>query len=298
MTEKLATLVDKSQVFEKEQLKNHTTFKVGGPCKALVVVTDEEELLKVIKYLEEEKIPYFILGNGSNLLVSDEGFDGVVVKLEGKFLNVTCEGDKVFAGAGAVLGKVASFAKEQELTGLEFAHGIPGTVGGAMVMNAGAYDGEMKLVVESVKLLKGSKIVTYDNASMKFGYRDSIMKHEKLIALETTFVLKKGDKQAILDKMADFSERRRNKQPLEFPSAGSTFKRPEGYFAGKLIEDTGLKGRRIGGASVSTKHSGFIINDLGGSAKDINDLIEVVIDEVKSATGVTLEPEVIRIGKF
>lgn len=298
MTDKLKALVDKSRVIENEQLKNHTTFKVGGPCRALVTVTDENELKKVLDLLEEEGVAYFIIGNGSNLLVSDEGYDGVVIKLEGKFSEITLDGNKIKAGAGVTLGRVASFAKEHGMTGLEFAHGIPGTVGGAMVMNAGAYDGEMKLVVESVKLLRGTETVILDNASMKFGYRDSIMKHEKLIALETTFALEEGDKTAIIDKMSDFAQRRCSKQPLEFPSAGSTFKRPEGYFAGKLIEDTGLKGRRVGGASVSVKHSGFIVNDQAGSAKDINDLIETVIKEVKEATGVTLEPEVIRVGRF
>ena len=298
MINRLKALLKDERVLINEKLDRHITFKVGGPAKALLMVETVEELKAVLKLLNEEHEEYFILGNGSNLLVSDKGYDGYVIKLSGEFLNVSLDGDCVVAGAGVLLSKVCTFARDNELTGLEFAYGIPGTVGGAMVMNAGAYGGEMKDVTESVTLLCRGEIVTYTCEEMQFGYRDSIIKHEDCIALETRFKLQKGAKEEIIAAMADYMDRRRSKQPLEYPSAGSTFKRPEGAFAGKLIEDAGLKGFRVGGACVSPKHAGFVVNDQNGTAADIDELMKQVAQKVKDNSGYDLQPEVIRIGKF
>lgn len=298
MINRLKALLTDERVLVNEKLDRHTTFKVGGPCKALLSVETTEELNAVLRLLTEEGEDFFILGNGSNLLVSDEGYDGYVIKLAGDFLSVRLEGDCIVAGAGVLLSKVCTFARDNGLSGLEFAYGIPGTVGGAMVMNAGAYGGEMKDVTESVSLLFNGEIVTRSVEEMQFGYRDSIIKHDDYIALETRFKLKKGSTEEIVAAMNDYMDRRRSKQPLEFPSAGSTFKRPEGAFAGKLIEDSGLKGFRVGGASVSVKHAGFVVNDQNGTAADIDELMKRVADKVKKDSGFVLEPEVIRIGKF
>jgi len=298
MINRLKALLTDERVLVNERLDRHTTFKVGGPCKALLLAETTEELKAVLRLLTEEGEDFFILGNGSNLLVSDEGYDGYVIKLAGDFLSVRLEGDCIVAGAGVLLSKVCTFARDNGLSGLEFAYGIPGTVGGAMVMNAGAYGGEMKDVTESVSLLFNGEIVIRSAEEMQFGYRDSIIKHDDYIALETRFKLKKGSTEEIVAAMNDYMDRRRSKQPLEFPSAGSTFKRPEGAFAGKLIEDSGLKGFRVGGASVSVKHAGFVVNDQNGTAADIDELMKRVADKVKKDSGFVLEPEVIRIGKF
>ena len=298
MINRLKALLTDERVLVNERLDRHTTFKVGGPSKSLLLVETAEELKAVLRLLREEEEAIFILGNGSNLLVSDEGYDGYVIKLAGDFLNIRIEGDCIVAGAGVLLSKVCTFARDNELSGLEFAYGIPGTVGGAMVMNAGAYGGEMKDVTESVSLLFNGEIVTRSAEEMHFGYRDSIIKHDDYVALETRFKLKKGSTEEIVAAMNDYMDRRRSKQPLEFPSAGSTFKRPEGAFAGKLIEDSGLKGFRVGGASVSVKHAGFVVNDQNGTAADIDELMKRVADKVKKDSGFVLEPEVIRIGRF
>ena len=298
MINRLKALLKDERVLVNERLDRHTTFKVGGPSKALLLVETAEELKTVLKLLSEEHENFFILGNGSNLLVSDAGYDGYVIKLAGDFLSIRLDGDCIVAGAGVLLSKVCTFARDNNLAGLEFAYGIPGTVGGAMVMNAGAYGGEMKDVTETVSLLYKDEVVTRSCEEMQFGYRDSIIKHDDCIALETRFKLKKGDPAAINAAMADYMDRRRTKQPLEFPSAGSTFKRPEGAFAGKLIEDAGLKGLRVGGACVSPKHAGFVVNDQNGTASDIDELIKLIVKKVKEASGYELQPEVIRIGKF
>ena len=298
MVNRLKTLLKGENVLQNEPLCKHTTFKTGGPCKALLSVQSADELTAVIKLLKDEGADFFVLGNGSNLLVSDKGYDGYVIKLAGEFLDLRVEGDVIVAGAGVLLSKACTFARDNALVGLEFAYGIPGTVGGAMVMNAGAYGGEMKDVTESVKLLCGDETVTLSCDEMRFGYRDSVIKHDDYIALETRFKLTKGNPEDIAAAMADFMDRRRTKQPLEFPSAGSTFKRPEGAFAGKLIEDAGLKGLRVGGASVSVKHAGFVVNDQGGTAADIDELMKIIVKKVKESSGYELEPEVIRIGDF
>ena len=299
MIERIKALVGDSQVLINEELKNYTTFRVGGPCKALIIINSEDLLLKVIKLLKESNEEYFVIGNGSNLLVSDRGYEGYVLKLEGDFLDIKIDGEEITAGAGAILSKVCTFAKDKSLSGLEFAYGIPGTVGGAIVMNAGAYDGEMAFVVSKVKMLKADgSIKTYDNSEMCFSYRSSILKKEELIVLSVVYKLTKKDEKEILDKMNDFMERRRSKQPLNFPSAGSTFKRPKDNFAGKLISDAGLKGKRVGGACVSEKHAGFIVTDKAGTAKDVSDLMKIVVAEVKKQFDIELEPEVIKLGKF
>ena len=298
MINRLKALLSGERVLVNENLNRHTTFKTGGPAKALLLTETVEELQAVLRLMAEERKNFFILGNGSNLLVSDEGYDGYVIKLAGDFLTLRLEGDTIVAGAGVLLSKVCTFARDNSLSGLEFAYGIPGTVGGAMVMNAGAYGGEMKDVTETVDLLYKGDVVTRTSEEMCFGYRDSIIRHDDYIALETCFKLKKGDPEEISAAMADYMERRRSKQPLEYPSAGSTFKRPEGAFAGKLIEDAGLKGFRVGGASVSVKHAGFVINDMNGTAADIDGLMKAIVSKVKETSGYTLEPEVIRIGNF
>lgn len=299
MIERIKALVGDSQVLINEELNKYTTFKVGGPCKALVLIKTEDLLLKVINLLKENKEDFFVIGNGSNLLISDKGYGGYVLKLEGDFLDIKSEGEEIVAGAGAILSKVCILAKEKGLSGLEFAYGIPGTVGGAIVMNAGAYDGEMSFVVSSVKMLDlDGTIKTFSNSEMEFSYRNSILKRKDFIVLSVTYKLVKKDEKVILDKMNDFLEKRREKQPLNFPSAGSTFKRPKDNFAGKLIMEAGLKGKRVGGACVSEKHAGFIVNDEGASAKDISDLMKLVIKEVKKKFDIELEPEVIKIGEF
>ena len=298
--ERISQFVPKENILEKELMSRHTTFKVGGPCFILVKIDEVSQLKELLPYLVEEKIPYFFLGNGSNLLVSDKGYEGVVITFSKKLAeDVTVEGDKIVAGGGVLLSKVAKYALDENLTGFEFAAGIPGTVGGAMVMNAGAYDGEMKQIVENVEVIdKAGNLRVLSCEEMEFGYRTSILKREPFIVTKTTFKLDKGDKDVIKGKMDDLAAKRRDKQPLEFPSAGSTFKRPEGHFAGKLIMDAGLRGYQVGGARVSDKHCGFVVNVDNATATDVHNLMEDVIKKVQEEFQVTLEPEVIRLGEF
>ncbi|MCR5735631.1 MAG: UDP-N-acetylmuramate dehydrogenase [Lachnospiraceae bacterium] len=295
-------------------MAGHTTFKAGGPVACYIEADDEKELEYILRVLKENNEKYFILGNGSNLLVSDKGYDGFVIKLSGNLSAVSINPDPelseddpckdeyftVRAKAGASLISVAVKSAEASLTGLEFASGIPGSIGGAMVMNAGAYGGEMKDVVRSVTLLDTDTFMTVQRSAgeMEFKYRDSIVKHSGLIVLEAEFWLKKGDPATIKSRIEELKQKRIEKQPLEYPSAGSTFKRPEGYFAGKLIEDSGLKGYSVGGAMVSDKHCGFVINKGGATASDIMTLIKDVQRIVKEKQGVMLEPEVILLGEF
>lgn len=280
-------------------MADHTTFRVGGNADFFVEIGSSEELAGIIKYLKQTERSYFILGNGSNLLVGDKGYEGVILHLGSRFDRIDVDGKTIRAQAGALLSVVAKTAGRNGLTGLEFASGIPGTIGGAVVMNAGAYDGEMKQVITQVTVMtEDGEILELDNDTMEFGYRTSIIKNRPFIVLEAQMLLETGDVEAIREKMDDFAGRRRSKQPLEYPSAGSTFKRPEGYFAGKLIMDAGLRGYRIGGAQVSEKHCGFIINVGNASAADISELMDEVAEKVKEQFGVTLEPEIIRIGTF
>lgn len=295
----LRSQVPEECIKKDEPMGKHTTFRVGGNADFFVEIGSSEELANIIKYLKETDHSYFILGNGSNLLVGDKGYEGVILHLGDRFARIRIEDDVVTAQAGALLSTVAKAAAKNGLTGLEFASGIPGTIGGAMVMNAGAYDGEMKQVVTQVTVMtEQGEILELDNETMEFGYRTSIVKNRPLIVLWAQMTLAKGDMREIQEKMDDFGNRRRSKQPLEYPSAGSTFKRPEGYFAGKLIMDAGLRGYRIGGAQVSEKHCGFIINVGNASAADISELMDEVVEKVKDQFAVTLEPEVIRIGGF
>lgn len=282
-----------------EPMGLHTTFRVGGNADFFLEISSSKELMDIIKYLKQTERPYFILGNGSNLLVGDKGYDGVILHLGERFSQITVENETITVQAGALLSTVAKTAAKYSLTGMEFASGIPGTIGGAVVMNAGAYDGEMKQIITMVTVMTDrGEILELDNETMEFGYRTSIIKNRPFIVLSACLDLKKGNAEAIKEKMDDFGNRRRSKQPLEYPSAGSTFKRPEGYFAGKLIMDAGFRGYRIGGAQVSEKHCGFIINVGNATAADISELMDEVIEKVKEKFDVTLEPEIIRIGNF
>ncbi|MBO5293038.1 MAG: UDP-N-acetylmuramate dehydrogenase [Lachnospiraceae bacterium] len=292
-------LYTKEDILEAEPMSRHTTFRVGGPADCFLQVSSTEQLAATIHYLNLVESEYFVLGNGSNLLVSDKGYRGVILQIGPKMSEVSVEGTLVRAQAGASMAKTARMAMEHGLTGLEFASGIPGTIGGGVVMNAGAYGGEMKQVVESVTVLaQDGQVMVLDNEAMEFGYRTSAIKNRRFVVTEVTFRLQEGEKAAVSAKMEELAQQRKAKQPLEYPSAGSTFKRPEGYFAGKLIMDAGMRGFRIGGAQVSEKHCGFLINAANASAQDIYDLMEEVKERVYHAFEVRLEPEVILLGEF
>lgn len=295
----LYQIIDKDKIFRDEPMKKHTTFRVGGPADYFITPSEVEEVRKIVLLCERMKVPYYLIGNGSNLLVADDGVRGVVVQIFKEMEMIRVEENRVVAQAGASLAKIAQRALEEELSGFEFAAGIPGTLGGAIRMNAGAYGGEMKDVVESVTLLtKDGQILKLEKEQMEFTYRSSIIEKSGYIVLEAVILLQKGKKEDIKALMEDLRERRVSKQPLEFPSAGSTFKRPEGYFAGQLIQDAGLKGFQVGGAKVSEKHSGFVINAGEATADDIMKLIEQVQKKVLAQFGVMLEPEVRRMGEF
>lgn len=282
-----------------EPMAAHTTFQVGGAADFFIKITSLQQLVKTIPYLNALGLEYFILGNGSNLLVSDNGYQGVILQIGSGMSDITVEGTRIRAQAGASLAKLAKTAMEHGLTGLEFAAGIPGTVGGAVVMNAGAYGGEMEQVVTGVQVVaQDGNILELDHNGMEFSYRSSILKDRPFVVTEVTFVLKEGDQPSIQAKMEEYAQQRRSKQPLQYPSAGSTFKRPDGYYAGKLIMDAGLRGLRVGGAQVSEKHCGFIINDSHALASDIYELIQEVRERVYERFGVRLEPEVIMLGRF
>lgn len=296
------------KILKNEPLKQHTSFRVGGPAKVYVVPEDIEELQKLIRFLHEEKLPYDIIGNGTNLLVSDAGVDHVVVEigraLEGIELlpeaNASDEKTSyIRVLAGTLLSKAAQFAATQELSGMEALRGIPGTLGGAVTMNAGAYGTEMKDVLYSVDVLTPEgELQTLTPAELALGYRHSVIPERGYVVVAATLALRKGDPAEIKARMADFQNRRKEKQPLDKASAGSTFKRPEGYFAGKLIEDTGLRGFRHGGAQVSEKHCGFVINDGTARAADIYWLIGEVRKRVLLEQHVELTPEVKLWGNF
>ena len=293
----LKNIVKKGLVAVDEPMSAHTTFRIGGPADYYVEPTFEE-VKELLFFLKKENIPYTLIGNGSNLLVSDEGIEGVVVSFGKEMSEVSREKEVVRAKAGILLSRLASFAASKSLSGLEFASGIPGTLGGAITMNAGAYGGEMKDVVQSVTVLDGDEIKEYSGEEMDFSYRHSRVLDEDLIVLEVTMKLQSGREEEILSSMKELNKKRVEKQPLNFPSAGSTFKRPEGYFAAKLIEDAGLKGYTVGGAKVSEKHSGFVINFDHATAKDVCTLMQDVQRIVKEKFDVSLEPEVRMIGRF
>lgn len=292
-------LLGEDRVFTEEAMSQHTTFKIGGPADYFLMPDKGEDVGRVIKICKEKEIPYFILGNGSNLLVGDGGYRGAVIQIYRNMSSVTVEGNEITAQAGALLSAVAAAAKNASLTGFEFAGGIPGTIGGAVVMNAGAYGGEMKDVLTEVTVMNAEgDIFTLPTEELELGYRTSIIKTAGYIVLEAKIRLKEGDPEVIRETMKDLTIRRTTKQPLEYPSAGSTFKRPEGYFAGKLIMDSGLAGYQVGGAQVSEKHCGFVINAGDATAKDVRTLMDNVRDIVYKKYGVTLEPEVKFLGEF
>lgn len=277
-----------------EPLKNHTTFKIGGNCIALIEPREVSDIVETIKICRENSINFFVIGNGSNLLVPDEGYNGVIIKLKSEFSKIKVEGDYLIVNSGAKLSEVYTVAYENSLTGFEFASGIPGTIGGAIYMNAGAYGGEMKDIVESVEVLDldNFELRELKNEELEFSYRKSIIQRKNYIVITIKLKLQKGNKEEINAVFEDLRERRNSKQPLNFGSAGSTFKRPEGHFASKLIEDAGLKGYHINDAWVSEKHSGFIVNKGNASYKEVMELIEYVQKVVFEKFGVKLETEV------
>ena len=292
-------LLGEDRVFTEEAMSQHTTFKIGGPADYFLMPDKGEDVGRVIKICKEKEIPYFILGNGSNLLVGDGGYRGAVIQIYRNMASVTVEGNEITAQAGALLSAVAAAAKNASLTGFEFAGGIPGTIGGAVVMNAGAYGGEMKDVLTEVTVMDAEgDIFTLPTEELELGYRTSIIKTAGYIVLEAKIRLKEGNPEVIRETMKNLTIRRTTKQPLEYPSAGSTFKRPEGYFAGKLIMDSGLAGYQVGGAQVSEKHCGFVINAGDATARDVRTLMDNVRDIVYKKYGVTLEPEVKFLGEF
>lgn len=285
-------------VTENVCLSSLTTFHLGGPCDLLIEVTSEKEALRTIRYLRSNAIPFFIIGNGSNLLVRDGGLDGVVVKMGPAFSDVTVDGNLITAQAGAAVAKVAQASFRAGLTGMEALAGIPGTVGGGVIMNAGAYEQEMKDVLCSLHAIADDNtLCTLSREEMELGYRTSRMMRENMVVTEVTFALKPGNPEKIREKAEEFAVRRRTKQPLDKYSAGSTFKRPQGHFAGALIEQAGLRGYTLRGAQVSDKHCGFLINNGEATARDVLDLMAYVQDTVKKHSGVDLEPEVRIMGK-
>ena len=296
---KFCDLLGEERVFTGEAMSRHTTFKIGGPADYFLMPDKDTDVGRIVKICKESAIPYFILGNGSNLLVGDGGYRGAVIQIYKNMSAVTVEGTKITVQAGALLSSVAAAAKNAALTGFEFAGGIPGTMGGAVVMNAGAYGGEMKDVLTEVTVMdEEGEIITLPADKLELGYRTSIIKTAGYIVLEAKLQLKEGNPEVIRETMKDLTIRRTTKQPLEYPSAGSTFKRPEGYFAGKLIMDSGLAGYQVGGAQVSEKHCGFVINAGGATARDVRTLMDNVRDIVYKKYGVTLEPEVKFLGDF
>lgn len=296
---KLCGCTSPERVKEQEPMAKHTTFRVGGPADYFVSPADSVEVKNLTELCKAEGVPYYIVGNGSNLLVSDKGYRGVIIAIGREMSRIEVRENEIRAQAGALMSQIAAAALENELAGFEFASGIPGTIGGAAVMNAGAYGGEMKDVIWQVTVLDGEgNTLVLSQDELEFGYRTSIVMKRGYIVLEVCIRLEKGNREDIFMKMEDFKQRRISKQPLEYPSAGSTFKRPEGYFAGKLIQDAGLRGFTVGGAQVSEKHSGFVINKGGATAQDVNSLMQEVSDRVYKEFGVRLEPEVRRLGEF
>ena len=294
----LLNILKEDKIKVDEPMKKHISFKVGGPADFLVKPETEEELIQVIKLVKKENIPFLVIGNGSNLLVKDGGIRGVVIELTDNFNNYEIEGNIIKAQSGALLSILGRNALKNSLTGFEFAAGIPGTLGGALAMNAGAYGGEMKQVIKTVRLMDTEgNIFELSNEEMKFEYRRSILTTNDFIVLSAVIELKPGNADEIKETMVDYANRRSTKQPLNFPSAGSTFKRPEGHFAAKLIDDCGLRGLSLRGAQVSDKHCGFVINSGDASAKDLLDLMFIVKSTVNAKFGIMLEEEVKILGE-
>ena len=290
---------ERIEYIKNEPMSLHTSFHIGGNADFFVTVKDEEQLCSLIEFLKDEDVPFMVIGRGSNLVVSDLGIEGVVISLC-KMNEVRLkENGHIYAAAGASLASVCNFARDNGLSGIEFAYGIPGSVGGAMVMNAGAYGGEMKDIAFSARVLDENGFITeIPIESMELGYRSSVFKNKNLTVLSAEFKLSHGEKQEINAKMEDFMNRRKLKQPLEFPSGGSVFKRPEGYFAGALIEKNGFKGVSVGGAQVSEKHAGFIINTGNATCSDVKRLIKIIQQKVMEEDGVSLHTELIFVGRW
>lgn len=296
--EELCKIVSEDQILKDEPMGKHTTFRAGGKADYLVMPSNEEQVRDLVLLLKKENVPYYVMGNGSNLLVRDQGFKGVIIQIARKMNQIRVEGETIYAQAGALLSKIAAQALGEGLTGFEFASGIPGTLGGAVMMNAGAYGGEMKQVIVNACVLTSSgEIAVIPADLMELGYRTSVFAKNQDIILSAQLKLEYGNEAVIREYMDELKEQRVSKQPLEYPSAGSTFKRPEGYFAGKLIQDAGLRGFQVGGAQVSEKHCGFLINKDHATATDILSLMEQVSDKVEAEFGVRLEPEVKIIGE-
>ena len=294
----LQNVMGGSGIFMEEPMKKHTTFRVGGPADVLVQ-PDETALAAILALCRQYHVSYSFIGNGSNLLVGDKGIRGVVIEMTDPMGNIEVDGTKITAQAGAMLSKIANTAASNGLGGMEFAAGIPGSVGGAVVMNAGAYGGEMKDIIERVYVLdENGAQLELDRDALDLGYRHSCIPEKKYIVTKVVLELVPRDEAEIRSKMKELNEKRAEKQPLQYPSAGSTFKRPEGYFAGKLIMDAGLRGYQVGGAQVSEKHCGFVINKGDATAADICQLMQDVADKVQAQFGVVLEPEVKMIGEF
>ncbi|SEG05988.1 UDP-N-acetylmuramate dehydrogenase [Eubacterium ruminantium] len=281
-----------------ESMSKHTTFRTGGNAAKFVIPESVEELKAVIRKCKEDNEKYLVIGNGSNLLVSDRGFDGTVIQIADKLGRITVNAEEIYAEAGAMLSAVARVARDNSLTGMEFASGIPGSAGGAAYMNAGAYGGEMKDIITYVDVIVNNEFKRMTCEEMEFGYRHSAAMEQDMIVTGISIKLRYGDKDKITAEMSELSKKRVEKQPLEYPSAGSTFKRPTGHFAGKLIEDTGLRGYRVGDAMVSDKHCGFVVNVGNATSDDIYQLICDVKEKVYAKFGVELEPEVRLIGEF
>ncbi len=292
-------ILGSDNVYQREPMAKHTTFRIGGEADYYLCPHSRQEIKEILNLCREEELPWFILGNGSNLLVSDSGYRGVIIQIYKNMCNCTVEGSRIRVQAGALLSKVSAEALKHGLTGMEFASGIPGTVGGAVMMNAGAYGGEMKQVLrQAVVLTPEGEELTLSVAELELDYRTSIIKEKGYVVLEAELELAAGDPEAIRGCMEELKDRRVTKQPLEYPSAGSTFKRPQGHFAGKLIMDAGLRGYQVGGAQISTKHCGFVINVGDATAADVQRLIQDVQAKVKERFGVELEPEVQFLGDF
>ena len=295
--EKISRTVPEERVLRDEPMRGHTSFRIGGPAAALVLVNDEEELSAVLNTVTEENAEHMIIGNGSNLLVSDEGYPGIMIKLSGSFESIGRDADdprRVRAGAAVLMSRTAAFLTENGLSGFEFASGIPGSIGGAVFMNAGAYGGEIKDVVSSVRVMDpdGTKVREIRGDEMCFAYRHSRAQDEGFLILLAEMELTPDDPSEIAARVADLAARRNAKQPVAFPSAGSTFKRPVGGYAAALIEQSGLKGFRVGGAEVSEKHSGFVINAGGATCEDVLAVMRHVREKVFEDSGILLEPEV------
>ncbi len=296
---KLISILGEKNVLKNEPMRKHTTFKIGGNADFVVFPETSEQIVSVLVLAKEENIPVTILGNGSNVLVGDKGIRGIVVIISKNMSRIEIDGNKVRAGAGVLLSKLANVIYENSLKGFEFASGIPGSLGGAIYMNAGAYGEEISGIVESVTYIDcENNIKTIPLCECDFGYRHSLFECQGGIVTECTLCLEKGDKAEIKEKTEDLRERRTSKQPLDKPSAGSTFKRPEGYFAGALIEQSGLKGFKIGGAEISKKHAGFVVNNGNATAKDVLDVIKHAQKTVKEKFGIELEPEIRVIGEI